>query len=49
MPELNDEVYDRIPEPEKGQDPEKKGIAVVIDVDVVRAYGPEGSFEQHRG
>ena len=48
-PELGDEVYDRIPEPEKGQDPDKKGVAVIIEVDIIRAYGAEGYFEQHRG
>jgi hypothetical protein len=47
-PELDDEVYEAIVEPERAQDPEKKGIAVVIEVDAVRGFGASGYFEQHR-
>ena len=47
-PELDDEVYNAIVEPERAQDPEKKGVAVVIEVDVVRGFGASGYFEQHR-
>jgi hypothetical protein len=47
-PELNDEVYKAIVESEREQDPEKKGIAVVIEVDAVRGFGASGYFEQHR-
>ena len=47
-PELNDEVYKAIVEAEREQDPEKKGIAVVIEVDAVQGFGASGYFEQHR-
>ena len=45
--ELNDEVYQAIVQPEREQDPEKKGVAVVIEVDLVRGFGSSGYFEQH--
>jgi hypothetical protein len=47
-PELDNEVYEAIVEPERAQDPEKKGIAVVIEVDAVRGFGASGYFEQRR-
>ncbi len=47
-PELNDEVYAAIVEPERQQDPEKKGVAVVIEVDALRGSGASGQFEQRR-
>ena len=47
-PELDDEVYQAIVEPERAPDPEKKGIAAVIEVDAVRGFGASGYFEQHR-
>ena len=47
-PELNDEVYEATVEPERQQDPEKQGIAVVIEVDAVRGFGASGPFAQRR-
>src|ERR1700735_1321026 len=34
-PEINDVVYERMVEIEQGQDPERKGVAILIDVDEV--------------
>ena len=44
--ELDQEVYDAIVEPERQQDPERKGVAVVIDVDSVAGAGEDGFFQQ---
>ena len=48
-PDLNDEVYGAIIEPERQQDPERKGVAVIIDVDSVVGASAKGSFQQTRG
>jgi hypothetical protein len=48
-PELDDEVWDAIIEGERAQDPERKGVAVVIEVDHVTGAGADGFFEQARG
>jgi len=48
-PELNDEVYGAIIEPERQQDPEREGVAVVIDVDSVAGAASDGFFQQTRG
>jgi Pyridoxamine 5'-phosphate oxidase len=47
--ELDDEVYGAIIEPERQQDPDRKGIAVVVDVDRVVGATANGFFEQTRG
>ena len=47
-PDLNDEVYGAIIEPERQQDPERKGVAVIIDVDSVVGASANGSFQQTR-
>jgi hypothetical protein len=47
-PELNDVVYERMIAGEQAQDPERKGIAVVIDVDDVIGLGALGRFHQER-
>ena len=41
-----DEVYSSIHESERAQDPDRKGIPVVIDVDSVKGFGPGGFFVQ---
>jgi hypothetical protein len=41
----NDEVYAAIIEGEQKQDPERKGIAVIIDVESVRGFGANGGFQ----
>jgi hypothetical protein len=47
-PELNDTVYERMIEGEQAQDPDRDGIAVVIDVDSVEGAGPSGMIHQQR-
>ncbi len=47
-PELDQEVYEAIVEPERQQDPERKGVAVVVDVDRVTGAGKDGFFQQAR-
>jgi hypothetical protein len=49
VPELNDEVYGAIVEPERQRDPERKGVAVVIDVNSVTGASSNGFFQQTRG
>jgi hypothetical protein len=48
-PELDQTVYDNMIEVERTLDPEKKGAAVVIDVDSVDGAGAEGFFHLERG
>jgi hypothetical protein len=43
-PSVNDTVYDAMPEGERKQDPERKGVAVLIDVESVNGFGTEGAF-----
>jgi hypothetical protein len=45
-PELDQEVYDAIVEPERQQDPERQGVAVLVDVDSVTGAGANGYFQQ---
>jgi hypothetical protein len=47
-PSANTAVYDSMVASERGRDPEKAGVAVIIDVDSVSGIGPEGRFEQVR-
>jgi|ERR1700722_5565588 hypothetical protein len=46
--ELDDEVYNAIVEPERQQDPERQGVAVVVEVDSVTGAGADGFFQQAR-
>lgn len=48
-PSANDDVYGRMLEGEREQDPDRKGVAVVIDVQSVRGFGANGAFEQTAG
>lgn len=47
-PELDDEVWSAIIEGERQQDPERKGVAVLIEVDSVTGFGADGLFQQAR-
>jgi hypothetical protein len=47
-PEADDAVYAGMIEGERGQDPDRGGVAVVIDVDSVIGAGPGGGFQQRR-
>ncbi len=47
-PAANDAVYANMIEGERKQDPERSGVAVVIDVDSVRGFGADGPFQMRR-
>ena len=47
-PEANDEVWAAMIDGERQQDPERKGVAVVIEVDSVVGAGAGGYFQQAR-
>ena len=47
--ELDEEVYGAIVDPERQQDPERKGVAVLVDVDSVTGAGSNGFFQQAGG
>ena len=42
-------VYDNSPEPERNADRERKGLALVIDLDRVTGFGPGGRVLMQRG
>ena len=46
--ELDHEVYGAIVEPERQQDPDRNGVAVIIDVDSVAGATANGFFQQAR-
>jgi hypothetical protein len=45
-PAADDAVYEAMIEGERGQDPDRAGVAVVIDVQSVQGFGADGGFEQ---
>jgi hypothetical protein len=47
-PSANDEVYSAIIEGERQQDPDRRGVAVIIDVDSVNGFGEDGPFRMER-
>jgi hypothetical protein len=47
-PEINDVVYDRMFGPERERDPDRKGVAILIDVDTIDGAGESGFFHQKR-
>ena len=48
MPELSDDVRAAIIDGERQQDPERNGVAVLIEVDSVAGAGAGGFFQQAR-
>jgi hypothetical protein len=40
------QVYAKMPEPEQERDADRKGVAVIIEIEHVRGFGPDGPFEQ---
>jgi hypothetical protein len=48
-PAADDAVYAAMIEGERGQDPDRAGVAVVVDVQSVQGFGSEGGFEQVAG
>jgi len=47
-PSANDTVYANAHPAERDRDPQKKGVAVVIDLDEVLGFGPSGSIRMTR-
>jgi hypothetical protein len=47
-PELDDQVWEAMIEGERNQDPERGGVAIVIEVDSVAGAGADGFFQQAR-
>lgn len=47
-PAANDEVYERMYEGEKPHDPERQGVAVIVDVERVAGFGAAGAFSMER-
>ena len=47
-PEADDQVWEGMIEAERQQDPERNGVAIVIDVDTVAGAGADGFFQQAR-
>jgi hypothetical protein len=47
-PELNAQVWEAMIEGERNPDPERGGIAILIEVDTVAGAGADGFFQQAR-
>jgi hypothetical protein len=47
-PEANQKVYDTMIQGERDRDPERKGVAILVDVDAVSGAGPDGPIRQER-
>lgn len=47
-PELNDTVYERSPERERARDPERRGVAIVVELDQLTSAGPDGVVRMQR-
>jgi hypothetical protein len=47
-PSANDTVYANSPKGERDRDPEKKGIALIIELDEVFGFGPSGPVRLSR-
>lgn len=47
-PSANDEVYAAMIDGEKRQDPERNGVAILIDVDNVSGFRADGPFRMER-
>jgi hypothetical protein len=46
---VREKVFTNSPEREQGVDPERKGVAVIIDLDTVAGRGPSGRLNMARG
>lgn len=47
-PSANNVVYGRMIEGERQQDPERRGVAVIIDIERVQGFRSAGPFQQER-
>jgi hypothetical protein len=43
-PGQNDAVWEKTPDGEKGQDPDRKGGAIIVDLDSIKGLGGDGAF-----
>jgi hypothetical protein len=48
-PRVRTVVFDNSPDREQALDPERRGVAVVVDVDRVTGRGPDGAVNMQRG
>jgi hypothetical protein len=48
-PGANDAVYAAAHPAERDRDPEKKGVALIVDLDEVTGFGPSGPIRMTRG
>ena len=47
-PSANDQVYAAMIEGERQLDPERNGVAVIVEVDTVNGFGANGAFQMQR-
>jgi hypothetical protein len=47
-PDVAERVYQGSPQPERAQDPQRKGRALLIEIDTVAGRGPNGPFRMER-
>jgi hypothetical protein len=47
-PSANDSVYGKAPKSEQEQDPERRGAAVIIELDSIDGFGVSGPFRMER-
>ena len=46
--DVRNTVYDNSPEPERNADRERKGLALIVDLDRVTGFGPGGRYQMER-
>ncbi len=47
--DVRNKVYENSPEPERNADRERKGLALIVDLDRVTGFGPGGRYQMERG
>jgi hypothetical protein len=45
---IRDDIFSRIPEAERNRDPERKGAVVILDLDSVEGFMPDGRIEMRK-
>jgi hypothetical protein len=48
-PSASDAVYRQMIEGERSKDPDRGGVAIVVDIDAVSGFGADGPFRMERG
>jgi hypothetical protein len=46
---VRERVYTRSPEVEQNHDPDRRGLALIIDIERVQGASPRGSVRMERG